>query len=530
MGVLSGTDGRESLVWARYDARPFSAGYMSGWQPFYGTPGSEISRERATVSCINLDLLHSNPVIATLVEGLATYGVGNGFTLSSRPNGTALGISDQAARALADEIEKAWGAWAGNPAECDSGGRFNLHQLAVQAYKSYLLTGETLAIFDWQKAAGAATRTKLKLLDVRQLDQSITRVMNGGGSIMQGVEFDRNGRQVALWIRPAALGSFNVAPQAVRIPTRTPWGRQRAILLLDAIAPNQIRGMSPLAPSLTPAHSKNTLREFTLIQNLVQSQSATTVESDLPRDVALNALKTNDPSEVLPGSVGPQQSGTNAAAEWMAAAGPYYEKVKVALEPGKVVHMMKGDRLRMHRAESPNNTYDTFDKSLSREAAKAAGSSYEDASGDYSQTSFSASRMSAELPWRINTRRRAAIAERLYQETFRCWLEEQCETGRIVLPKGAPAFWEASDAYTNAVWRGSSKPVADPLKAAQADILEIENGLATLESKLGERGFDLEEVIAQRASERDQLIAAGLPYPVPKNRDDFEPEDDKPPT
>ena len=84
------------------------------------------------------------------------------------------------------------------------------------------------------------------------------------------------------------------------------------------------------------------------------------------------------------------------------------------------------------------------------------------------------------------------------------------------------------DAYSNAVWRGEGKPVADPLKAAQADILEIENGLATQEAKLGERGYDLEEVIAQRKAEKDLLTAAGLPYPVPKNRDDFAPEDDTP--
>lgn len=58
--------------------------------------------------------------------------------------------------------------------------------------------------------------------------------------------------------------------------------------------------------------------------------------------------------------------------------------------------------------------------------------------------------------------------------------------------------------------------------------MEIENGLSTLEAKLGERGYDFEEVTAQRKAEKDQLTAAGLPYPVPKNREDFTPEDDMP--
>lgn len=133
-----------------------------------------------------------------------------------------------------------------------------------------------------------------------------------------------------------------------------------------------------------------------------------------------------------------------------------------------------------------------------------------------------------ELPARINRRRRMAIVEPFYRAAYVAWLEEACETGRIQLPKGAPAFWEAPGSYSRAVWRGEGKPVSDPLKAAQADILEIENGLSTLEAKLGERGLDFEEVLAQRKSERDQFEAAGLHYPVPKNREDWKPEQDGP--
>ncbi|MGY3589014.1 lambda family phage portal protein [Bradyrhizobium sp. USDA 4341] len=518
-GILDGTDGKPSLVWARYDAGPFTAGNLGGWQPYWGTPGSEISRERSLVASITLDLLMSNPVIAALVEGFATYAVGNGLTLSSRPNYGALGISKDAARELSHQIETAWQEWAKTGAECDASGRHSLHQLAVAAYKSFLLTGETLFIVG-QSADGSVTRTKVNMLDVRQLDQSITRVAEGnnGGTIMQGVQF-RNGRVEGYWIRPFQLGNFNTAPQATFVRARTSWGRTVVGHLFDMIAPGQIRGISPLAPALTPAHSKSTLREFGLAAALVQSMIAATVESDLPRDAALRSLATADAMDV------PAPSGVSPEA-WAEARAAYYETVKVNLQPGVVTHMMKGDRLVLHRPQSPNTVHDALDKSLSREAAKAAGSSAEDVSGDYSQTSFSASRLAQELPWRINKRRRSAIVEPFYQAAFVAWLEEMCETGRIRLPAGAPAFWQAPEAYSSAIWRGEGKPVADPLKAAQADILEIENGLSTLEAKLGERGLDFEEVLAQRKSEREQLEAAGLPYPVPKNRDDWKAEDD----
>ena len=519
-GIMDGTDGKPSLVWSRsYNAHPFTTGHLGGWQPFWGTPGSEISRERSVVSSITLDFLMTNPVIAALVEGFATYAVGNGLTLSSRPNFAALGISKDVAAELSHQIETAWLTWAKEGFECDASGRHSLHQLAVAAFKSWLLTGETLFAFDWQNGTGAATRTKVNMLDVRQLDQTISRAAEGGSSVMQGVQFDKRGRVEGYWIRPFVLGNFSSAPQATFCRARTSWGRTRIVHLFDLIVPGQIRGISPLAAALTPAQSKSTLREFGIAAALVQSMIAATVESDLPRDAALGKLATADAMDM------PAPPGVSPEA-WAEAQAAYYETVKINLQPGVVTHMMKGDRLVLHRPQSPNTVHEALDKSLVREAAKAAGASYEDASGNYGDTSFSASRLAQELPWRINKRRRSAIVEPFYQSAFAVWLEEACETGAIRLPNGAPAFWQAPAAYSNAVWRGEGKPVADPLKAAQADILEIENGLSTLEAKLGERGLDFEEVLAQRKSEREQLEAAGLPYPVPKNRDEWQPEDD----
>jgi lambda family phage portal protein len=492
---------------------------LGGWQSYWGTPGSEISRERALAASVSLDLLTSNPVVATLVENFVTYAVGTGLTLSSRPDHAALGISAEAARELSHRIETAWCTWASNPLECDASGRDTLHQLAASQFRSYLLTGESVFLLDWRRSTGVATKTKIQLLDSRQLDQSITRVADGGkgGSILQGVQFDQFGRIEGYWIRPFVLGNVSVAPQPIFVTARTPWGRSRAVHLFDSLMPGQVRGLSPLIAALSPAHAKATHREFTLASALVQSMIATTVESDLPTREALNALAAPDP--LHPG-------GGLSPDAWIKAKQEFYEQTKIDLQPGVVTHMLSGDKLKMHRAESPNSTYDSFDKSLSREAAKAAGSSAEDVSGDYSQTSFSASRLAMELPWRINLRRREATVAPFYRAAFVAWLEEACETGIIKLPQGAPAFSDNPAAYTNAVWRGSAKPVSDPLKAAQADILEIENGLSTLEAKLGERGFDLEEVVAQRKSEREQLQAAGLNYPVPQNREDWKPEDD----
>jgi capsid protein len=78
---------------------------------------------------------------------------------------------------LAHQIETAWAQWSNSATEADASGRHTLHQLAAAGFRSNLLTGETL--FARIAARGAKTRTKLCLVDSRQLDLSVTRVAEG---------------------------------------------------------------------------------------------------------------------------------------------------------------------------------------------------------------------------------------------------------------------------------------------------------------------------------------------------------------
>src|ERR1700756_3852283 len=97
MGFQDGTDGKPSLTWSRYQGSPR---FTAGFGPWYGAPGAEISYERAVVASVATDLLTSNTAVPTLVENFAPYAIGDGMTLSARPNHEALNISPEAARAL----------------------------------------------------------------------------------------------------------------------------------------------------------------------------------------------------------------------------------------------------------------------------------------------------------------------------------------------------------------------------------------------------------------------------------------------
>ena len=134
----------------------------------------------------------------------------------------------------------------------------------------------------------------------------------------------------------------------------------------------------------------------------------------------------------------------------------------------------------------------------------------EEISGDYSKTSFSASRLAQELPFRLTLRRRKLILERFYGDIYGAWLDEAIETQAIVLPRGAPNYWDFRNAYLNCRWLGIGRAEPDRKKAAEADALELELGLVTFEDALAARGLDLETHLANIKSERALMREAGL--------------------
>lgn len=494
LGFTDSTDGRgQRLAWQRYSP-PWSLN-----SPYVVSMGGYVSRERNQASAVATDLASSNSVIATLLENLTTHNVGAGLTLSSKLDAAALGITPEEARALSSAIEKAWRQWADNPLECDLTGRHSLHEMAAAGFQTWLRTGELLATVDWQKMPHASTRTKLQLLDPSQLDQSRTVVgPETGQSTIAGVIFGVQGRVVGYYIIPVKTGQWVQAQQPVVVPATTSWGRQKVIHLFELKTAGQLRGLSPLVAALTPSHEKASLGEFTLDAALLQTQYALTIESDLPYDAALRGLQVEgaSPSPFVADPLGSRLE--------------FYKGASIDAAPGRINHLAPGDKLKMNRSETPNATFEPFDRSLARSASKAAGSSYEDVSGDYSAVNFSASRMASETPHRINMRRRKSITERFYRAAFAAWLEEAMETGVVELPKNAPPFYAAKSAYLQSKWLGQGRVQPDPLKAAQATVLELTNNLTTLGDALAERGMDLEETLEARKTERDMLKAAGF--------------------
>ncbi|MGI3901093.1 MAG: phage portal protein [Janthinobacterium lividum] len=506
-GFTDGQDGTR-MSWAKYrTANPFGAGsgfasggYAAG-SGYMDAARNPQNREHAVAAEVALDLLTSNPSLATLAENLATQAVGDGLIYSPRLDSEALGMTPEEAREVGQQIQRGFAAWCNNSRECDLRGLHTVHQIAHAGFTSYLLTGELVATVEFGRFRNAKSTTKVCLRPSNQIDRTRNESVNGQTTFM-GVSFDARGRCIGYYLREAVTPRQYPQAQPTFVPVYTPWGRPKVIHLFDLKLAAQVRGLSPLVAALTPAHEKNTLQESVLAATMLGSNFAMTVESE---GGAANAFRSldggQDPAQVF-------SQFLDTRAQW-------YGKQKIDARVGTINHLPPGDKLKFNQAQAPTGTYHEFDRTLGRTTAKAAGSSYEDLSGDYSQTSFSASRMATELPHRINLRRRANIAEAFYRTLLECWIEEACSVGWVKLPDHALPFYDARDLYTAGRFLGPPRVQPDPKKAAEADILEIENNLATLTEKLADRGHSFDDYVAQRKYEREALEAAGLPANEP---------------
>lgn len=126
--------------------------------------------------------------------------------------------------------------WAGS-ADMDGLGDF----YAIQALmvRQMVTEGESIALL-----INTEDGLRIRVIDNEQLDPNMTRTLENGARIIQGVEFNDRGQRVAYWILPdnpgLPYGSVSLTPR--RVPASD------VIHLFRQIVPGQVRGVSWLAP------------------------------------------------------------------------------------------------------------------------------------------------------------------------------------------------------------------------------------------------------------------------------------------
>ncbi len=356
----TGANGETRQAW-RQMAAPLLGGFGYGRSVggVLGTGGSRISREGPFAASILLEMVH-DPVIAPIFAAKLTAVLGIGLTLSAKVDPVKAGMTPDEARAVATALENEWKLWGANPREVDDLGVSTVHELAAQAYNSWLVTGEHVTLFPARKLRDAWSRTKISVLDSTQLDRGFTRAtatsrgLSLDGNAVQGVQFSKHGRVEGYWIRSINPGNSYEIQQPKFVPCHSTWGRPIILHVLNKRLPGEIRGTSPILASLTPAQERNLLGEYTLASALIQTSYAATVTSDLPPAAAASTLRSGG-DYVTAGAGVPMMGAVAGGAPVMSLASErlgYYSDNRVELKPSQINFLAPGDKFEFHSAKS----------------------------------------------------------------------------------------------------------------------------------------------------------------------------------
>ena len=337
-------------VAARFVARSLEAAgggrRFAGLKPV-GNLNNELAAGGAIIALRASALYHNDANIRAAVDSLAAHLVGYGFTpIPKHPD---------------ERVRKALSAlWKNFVRVADPAGRMDGDGLAKLAAVSMIRDGECFALLQPTGDADAPLRVELIHRDQLPLDRFAETIPGANGNrIRAGIEFDARNRIVAHHFLPARPGDVT-APwdgnglQTVRIPA------EHVLHIYNPVEIGQVRGLSWLAPVVLPAKELSEYRDAALVRAKVSA-------------MLVGAIRTPDGGPLLPG----------AAANGVQTSG---------MEPGAMIPLAPGEDITFNTPPT-NVDFEPFVKAQLRAMASGVGSTYEQISGDLSQTSFSSARV-----------------------------------------------------------------------------------------------------------------------------------------
>lgn len=403
------------------------------------------------------DLRENSGIVARFAQLVRDNIIGpDGVTLQCRVP-SARGVN----AALSEQIETGFYAWAES---CTPDGRSWLdvcHTLA----ESWEIEGE--ALLEVIPSPAAPMGLWVRELDADLLDdkKNADRTPTGG-SIVQGVEYDAQGRVVRYHV-------LTKHPSDGEVSRYRELPADRVLHLAHRARPQQTRGVTPLAPVMT------------LLQHLDKTDEAIVVLNRITA-AKMGALIPGPDAQPIEGAEGETPTVETAPGEWWTL--PQGWDVKM-LDPGQ-----------------PTQDYDAFAKHLLRKIAAGLHVSYESLTGDMTTATYSSARMALLLErdaWQV---KQAHFVETICEPVFAWFLR----TAPLRLAFAIPAGQTPASIAEASVWHPRRWPWVDPLKDAQGIELLLAMGLTTRTREANKQGLSFADLVAERAAENALLDQAGV--------------------
>jgi lambda family phage portal protein len=384
------------------------------------------------------DLVRNNPYAAKALSELVGNQIGTG--IMPRAN-----TGNEKLDALVNEKFAKWAE------SSDADGQFDFYGLQWQAARAVAESGECIVRFRQRRLSdGLDVPFQLQLLESDYLDHNKTMSLDGG-TIIQGVQFDKIGRRAAYWLfgnHPGCLTLTNWQAGFISKPVPA----ESVLHVYKKDRPGQVRGVTWFAPVMLKMRDLDEYEDAELVRKKIEACFAAFVVTP---DGVFSNLTENSTDPV-----------TNEVTEF--------------LEPGVIKRLKPGEDVRFG---SPSNSAGYKDYRATQLGSIAAGLTlpYELLTGDMGAVNYSSFR-GGMLGFRntIEAYRWLCLIPQLLVPIWKRFIEMAFIAGEIPeLNYGvrftAPKFESV-----------------DPLKDAMAEKVSLRTGALTWPSMVASHGEDPE--------------------------------------
>lgn len=369
-------------------------------------------------------------------------------------------------------IEDLWQTWADETCLAEK-----LNTMAL----SKCVDGEAFAILSTNNALEHAVKLDLMLVETdRVTSQGLTNITKDQWA--DGIEYDRQGN-------PTWYTILRNYPGETWTSAPNDFDRVSAVNVLHWFRrdrPGQVRGVPEILAAL-PLFSQ--LRRYTL---------AVLEAAETAADFAAILYTDQTP-----------EGGVINADPWDS----------IEINKGTMTTVPAGWKMGQFEAEQPTATHDQFQQTILREIFHCLNMPYSVGSGDYSKDSYSSGRLGLQTYLRIVRQSRHYLKLSVLDRIFKAWLREVTLLGLVPIS-------EMEMQGMSHAWYFDPFASIDPVKDANADQLDLANGVTTQMELCAERKRDWRKINRQRAREIADQKARGIMPSEPPKSQPSQPNDD----
>lgn len=434
-----------------------------GWSTRNSSANAEIGGGAARIRARTRDLVRNNPYAASAVTKLASKTVGTGIIPRLRADAGEI----ERKRFYADR----WEEFSDN---CDPEGRSDFYGLQHLAARTMFESGEVLVrLLPRPSSFRLRVPLQIQVLEPDYLDSSKNQAVDGG-VIIQGVEYDLDGRRKAYWLFDEHPGEtvFSFARMNL-LSRRVP--ADQVLHVFDPMRAGQARGVSSFTPAVLKLRDIDDYSDAELMRKKIGACFAAFVK----QPTGGTGTPLTSPNQTT------EASGRNRRIE--------------TLQPGTIQYLGLDQDVTMATPPAVDG-YVEFMRHELHAIAAGVGVTYQQLTGDGSQVNYSSGRlllndfldMLDHLQWHV-------FVPQLCRPIW-------ARVGSLLVATGQA---DASGSR-RAIWSPPLRRYVDPDREVAGKIKEIRSGLTTLRQGIAERGEDPDEQLQEIAATNAQLDRSGI--------------------